>query len=509
VIGEFDMEESETKGRISQETDKACVSVERIGSTLLSSFVKKGKEVSNKRNSKQNKRKAEEELCSKSRTKKYSRGWVRCEEMEEEKVKKTRKRKSKRQQKDNKVEVDDSLRLQRRTRYLLIKMKMQQNLIDAYATEGWKGQSREKIRPDKELERARKEILNCKLGLRDAIRQLDLLSSVGSMEEKVIASDGSIHHDHIFCAECNSREAFPDNDIILCDGTCNRAFHQKCLDPPLETESIPPGDQGWFCKFCDCKIEIIDTMNAQIGTHFPVDSNWQDIFNEEASLPIGSEATVNNEADWPSDDSKDDDYDPEMRENGGGNSSNVSGDGGGDNDEESISTSLSLSSDGVALSTGSWEGHRLSNMVEQCETSNEETVCGPRQRRTVDYTQLYYEMFGKDAVLQEQGSEDEDWGPNDRRKRKRESDAGSTLVTMCESSKKDQDVVETLEQSERDSVSVENKGGRRRMFRLPRNAVEVCNCFVPVLVSYICVVYHKGKKKKKRKHLLLSFNFFA
>jgi hypothetical protein len=213
-------------------------------------------------------------------------------------------------------------------------------------------------------------------------------------------------------------------------------------------------------------------MNAQIGTHFPVDSNWQDIFNEEASLPIGSEATVNNEADWPSDDSKDDDYDPEMRENGGGNSSNVSGDGGGDNDEESISTSLSLSSDGVALSTGSWEGHRLSNMVEQCETSNEETVCGPRQRRTVDYTQLYYEMFGKDAVLQEQGSEDEDWGPNDRRKRKRESDAGSTLVTMCESSKKDQDVVETLEQSERDSVSVENKGGRRRMFRLPRNAVE-------------------------------------
>jgi hypothetical protein len=197
VIGEFDMEESETKGRISQETDKACVSVERIGSTLLSSFVKKGKEVSNKRNSKQNKRKAEEELCSKSRTKKYSRGWVRCEEMEEEKVKKTRKRKSKRQQKDNKVEVDDSLRLQRRTRYLLIKMKMQQNLIDAYATEGWKGQSREKIRPDKELERARKEILNCKLGLRDAIRQLDLLSSVGSMEEKVIASDGSIHHDHV------------------------------------------------------------------------------------------------------------------------------------------------------------------------------------------------------------------------------------------------------------------------------------------------------------------------
>ncbi|XP_010447786.1 PREDICTED: pathogenesis-related homeodomain protein-like isoform X2 [Camelina sativa] len=470
------MEESETKGRIRRETEKACVSVERIGSTLLSSLAKKGKETSNKRNPKPNKRKTEEEICSKSRNKKCTRGRVHCEEEneeeEEEKGKRTRKRKSKRQQKDNKVEVDDSLRLQRRTRYLLIKMKMQQNLIDAYATEGWKGQSREKIRPDKELERARKEILNCKLGLRDAIRQLDLLSSVGSMEDKVIALDGSIHHDHIFCAECNSREAFPDNDIILCDGTCNRAFHQKCLDPPLETESIPPGDQGWFCKLCDCKMEIIDTMNAQIGTHFPADSNWQDIFKEEASLPIGSEATVNNEADWPSDDSKDDDYDPEMREKGGGSSSNVSGGGGGGGDNDGESSSTSLSSDGVALSTGSWEGHGFNNMVEQCETSNEEAVCGPRQRRTVDYTKLYYEMFGKDAVLQEQGSEDEDWGPNDRRKRRKESDVTSELVNMCESSKKDQDAVQIPEQRKRDSVSVENKGGRRPMFRLPKAAVE-------------------------------------
>ncbi|CAG7886730.1 unnamed protein product [Brassica rapa] len=463
------MKKSVTKGRIEKETDKACVSVEKAESTLLSSLVKKGKQTSNKR--KYTKRKSEEEISSKSNKRKYS----RCnEEEEEEKGKKTRKRKRKRQQKGNKAEeeeeVDEALRLQRRTRYLLIKMKMQQNLIDAYAAEGWKGQSREKIRPDKELERARKHILDCKLGLRDAIHQLDLLSSVGRMEEKVMAPDGSIHHDHIFCAECNSREAFPDNDIILCDGTCNRAFHQKCLDPPLETESIPPGDQGWFCKFCDCKIEIIDAMNAQIGTQFSVDSNWQDIFNEEASLPNGCEATLNKEADWPSDDSEDDDYDPETKEKSSSKSDN--GGGGDDDGESSSSSSVSLASDGVALSTGSWEG---GNMVESEETSNEETVCGPRQRKTVDYTKLYHEMFGKDAVLQEQVSEDEDWGPSDRRKRKKESDGASTLVAVCENSKKDQDVKETPEQTQqsgRDSVSVEGKVGKRPMFRIPRAAVE-------------------------------------
>ncbi|CAA7048827.1 unnamed protein product [Microthlaspi erraticum] len=465
------MEESETKGRIKQQNEKACVSVERIESTLLSSFVKKGKETSNKRNYKRNKRKAEEEICSKPTKKRNARGFVQCKEVEKEEVKKTRKRKSKRQQKDNKVEVDEALRLQRRTRYLLIKMKMQQNLIDAYATEGWKGQSREKIRPYKELERARQQILNCKLGLRDAIRQLDVLSSVGCIEEQVMAADGSIHHDHIFCATCNSREASVDNDIILCDGTCNRAFHQMCLDPPLETESIPPGDQGWFCKFCDCKIEILDSMNAQIGTSFPVDSNWQDIFNEEASLPIGSEAALNTEVDWPSDDSEDGDYDPETKENSVASTRrSISDDGGGDDDGESDSSSVSLASDGEALSTGSWEGD--SNMMELCETSNEEAVSGPRQRRTVDYTKLYHEMFGKDAGLQEPGSEDEDWGPCERRKRRKESDAASTLVTMCGNSKKDQDVVEIAERKERDSVSVEGKGGRRPMFRLPRAAVE-------------------------------------
>lgn len=82
-------------------------------------------------------------------------------------------------------------------------------------------------------------------------------------------------------------------------------------------------------------------------------------------------------------------------------------------------------------------------------------------------------MFGKDAGLQEPGSEDEDWGPCERRKRRKESDAASSLVTICESSKKDQHVVEIAEQKERVSVSVEGKGGRRPMFRLPRGAVEV------------------------------------
>ncbi|XVF47616.1 hypothetical protein PTKIN_Ptkin03bG0124200 [Pterospermum kingtungense] len=381
----------------------------------------------------------------------------------DDRIKNLTKKKNKKQK--DKVELDEASRLQRRTRYLLIKMKLEQNLIDAYSGEGWKGQSREKIKPEKELQRAKKQILKCKLGIREAIRQLDSLSSVGSIEGSVIAPDGSVYHEHIFCAKCKLRDAFPDNDIVLCDGTCNRAFHQKCLDPPLDTANIPPGDQGWFCQFCECKMEIIEAMNAHIGTHFSVDSHWQDIFKDEAAFPDDTIASLNPEEEWPSDDSEDDDYDPERREN----SCSFSGAAtrGDESDGTDSSTSLSWSVDGREFS-GRCENHPLDSGADSYETSDGEIICSRRRRRAVDYKKLYDEMFGKDAPQYEQVSEDEDWGPSKGKRREKESDAASTLMTLYESETKFPNV-ETTEMKRQLPSDLKS---RRPLFRIPPAAVE-------------------------------------
>ncbi|XP_073017417.1 pathogenesis-related homeodomain protein-like isoform X2 [Primulina eburnea] len=369
---------------------------------------------------------------------------------------------------------DEASRLQRGTRYLLIKIKLEQNLIDAYSAEGWKGQSREKIKPEKELERAKKQILKCKLGIHEVIRKLDLLSSVGCIHNSKIAPDGSVHHEHTICSKCEFREALPDNDIILCDGTCNRAFHQKCLDPPLSTEniidiSVPSEDEGWFCKFCLSKMEVLEATNAHLGTDFSMDSNWQDVFNVEAALPDGGNSVVCHEEHWPSDDSEDDDYDPENPERIEYCYSDCIS-GSDDDDSEYNFSFLGSLEDEALLSPGRYEDTTkeslddslILNGLDSDEIKAGEILCRPRQRASVNYTKLYDEMFGKNALESERISEDEDWDPTKRKRKRKEADAASTLMTLGETN---ENVLEEV----KESPSGKDK---RSILRLPHNVVE-------------------------------------
>ena len=96
---------------------------------------------------------------------------------------------------------------------------------------------------------------------------------------------------------------------------------------------------------------------------------------------------LNPEEEWPSDDSEDDDYNPESRED----CHNINTEGSDDNACDDLSSSTSLcSSDGECSLVDEGVNHEYSS-VNGCIDSDEseEKVCGPRQRKAVDYKKLY------------------------------------------------------------------------------------------------------------------------
>ncbi|KAL9270726.1 Homeobox protein HAZ1-like protein [Drosera capensis] len=205
---------------------------------------------------------------------------------------------------------DEFSRLRQHTRYLLHRMKYERNLIDAYSSEGWRGQSVEKLRPEKELDRAKTDINRFKIKIRMLFLRLDEMSAEGRFPESLFDSEGMIDSEDIYCAKCGSKDVTSSNDIILCDGVCERGFHQFCLNPPLRTEdsnAIPPGDEGWLCPACDCKDDCINLINGSEGTKYSIKDSWERIFPEAAASANGQDDSLG----LPSDDSEDNEFDPD------------------------------------------------------------------------------------------------------------------------------------------------------------------------------------------------------
>lgn len=90
-------------------------------------------------------------------------------------------------------------------------------------------------------------------------------------------------------------------------------------------------------------------------------------------------------------------------------------------------------------------------------------------------------MFGRDATANEQMSEDEDWGPDRKRRRKKNPDMSCT-VNLHECKEKG---------SDNESPEVENKfpaepQAKRPLFRIPPSAVEVITFAYQVQNYYLC-----------------------
>ncbi|XP_048336225.2 homeobox protein HAT3.1 isoform X1 [Ziziphus jujuba] len=257
-------------------------------------------------------------------------------------AKRGRKRRNKR---GKRIMDDEFSKIRKHLRYLLYRIGYEQNLIDAYSGEGWKGYSLEKLKPERELQRATSEILRRKLKIRDLFQRLDSLCAEGRFPNSLFDSEGQIDSEDIYCAKCESKDLSAGNDIILCDGACDRGFHQFCLEPPLLSEHIPPGDEGWLCPGCDCKFDCIDLLNDSQGTDLSISDSWEKVFPEAAAAAEGKNKDHNLEL--PSDESDDDDYDPD----GPATDEKVQGDGSSSNESSSNESDYASASEELEAPT--------------------------------------------------------------------------------------------------------------------------------------------------------------
>ncbi|OMO63308.1 hypothetical protein COLO4_32568 [Corchorus olitorius] len=309
--------------------------------------------------------------------------------------------------------ADEYSRIRTHLRYLLNRINYEQNLIDAYSTEGWKGLSLEKLKPEKELQRATSEILRRKLKIRDLFQRIDSLSAEGRLPESLFDSEGQIDSEDIFCAKCGSKDLSANNDIILCDGACDRGFHQYCLQPPLLKED--------------------KTDEKDQGDESSSDESDFTSTSEDLEVP----ANVDPYLGLPSDDSEDDDFNPDNPDHDDvvkpeSSSSDFT------SDSEDLGATLegntsSQKDEGPFSSSALRDskrgkaklGGKASLNDELTELASEQDGSTFSKKRTIerlDYKRLYDETYGN---VPSSSSDDENWGdttmPRKRRKQTAEA----------------------------------------------------------------------------------------
>lgn len=248
--------------------------------------------------------------------------------------------------------------------------------------------------------------------MRALFKDLELDTGETDMTGITDGDTGELDAEDVFCSACGHAEATDENDILLCDGFCERAYHQRCVVPPVATEDIPPGDEGWLCPLCDARVDAFYTLNSDFDTTLaPESATWTEVFAEEAALDAAkmgpgqpNEAGENAahgkaaEEEWPDDEEDDKDFAAEDQS-----------DAGEDDEDEPLSGSAYSGSDSDADDTADSAAKRLRAAME----AEPEVVQGKRRRAVVDYRKLNDEMFG-DGEAFEGEAEDEakgGWGP--------------------------------------------------------------------------------------------------
>ena len=268
-------------------------------------------------------------------------------------------------------------RAKRRVQSQISRIRQETWLLETYETEGWRGASKEKLKPELELQRARAAVERCKQRIMDQMRFIQEGGGFQRIPAEKFNEDGSIDEGDIFCAKCLGGEATEENDIVLCDGYCGRAYHLMCLEPPLRMSDLPPDDEGWLCPSCSARVDCVFYLNQLLDTAMPLNVDWRDIFAHDSEKGAEEEKEKVNGAggfldlDLPSEESEDEDFAAAS--------------------SSSSSSSSSSEEDEVAV-----------------------VVTGKRRRQRVDYAKLNEAMFGGTEAYEGELVSDQEWDPSAR-----------------------------------------------------------------------------------------------
>ena len=159
----------------------------------------------------------------------------------------------------------------------LSKIRYVDQLIQSYEGSAWSGfagaqNAGRKIKPRDELRKAQLRRLEARARIRSEIIAAEGLNAhhvslvAAGVGAATVGGEGYALDD-IFCASCRGKDSeMADNDILLCDGPCQRAYHAQCLTPPLDAAqlaSVLQGDEDedWFCPQCDAILACLDAVN--------------------------------------------------------------------------------------------------------------------------------------------------------------------------------------------------------------------------------------------------------
>ena len=178
-------------------------------------------------------------------------------------------------------------------------------------------------------------------------RDIDMDTGEVSFRDRIEEDTGEVDVEDVACARCGDGDATDENDILMCDGYCDRAFHQRCVVPPVKTDEIP---DEWLCPLCDARVDCFYTLNADFDLELDAaDASWRDVFPTEAELDSKREGPGQEnerraedsrgtkgllDEDWGSDESGDEDF-----------AEGADGDDGDDDDDEPLSGSARSGSD--------------------------------------------------------------------------------------------------------------------------------------------------------------------